>query len=126
MLEKGGIGRGIFIESRSVHNQRIERLWVDVYLGVKQIYLAVFLGLERSGVLDVANEIDMFCLHYVYLRRINNHLQRFLDGWNNHPISTERNMTPNQLWIYDLHRIIGSGTNIDIETWESMGNEEAQ
>ena len=89
-----------------------------MYLAVTQIYLTVFLVLERSGALDVSNELHLACLHYVFLPRINQHLEKFCEGWNNHALSTEKNRSPNQLLISWLHRIAGSRSTIDKELWE--------
>ena len=50
---------------------------------------------------------------------------QFIDGWNNHPLSTERNLTPNQLWIFGLHQISGTDSTIDRYLWEPDSFEEA-
>ena len=61
-----GPGRGSVIVGKSVHNQRIERLWRDVFQGVIGLFYNLFYHLESINVLDCTNEIDLYCLHYVY------------------------------------------------------------
>ena len=77
MLEHplGGPGRGGMICGKSVHNQRIERLWRDVFTGVIHLYYQLFYHMEENRVLDPLNESHLFCLHYVFLPRINKHLK---------------------------------------------------
>ena len=87
------------IAGSSTHNERIERLWRDVYRCVVSIFYEMFFNLESEGKLNPGNEIDLYCLHFIYLPRINSALESFVESWNNHPISTERNMTPNQLFV---------------------------
>ena len=103
MLAERGEGRSSFIAGSSVHNTRIERLWRDVYVQVTATYSAVFTSLESNGVLDPLNVVDLFCLHFVYIPRINQSLSLFQEAWNNHPLSTESNRTPLQL--YTLYAI---------------------
>ena len=40
----------------------------------------------------------MFLLHYVYTPRINNALENFCVSWNHHPLRTELNWSPLQIW----------------------------
>lgn len=52
--------------------------------------------------LDPLNEVDIFCLHFVFLPRINKCLTDFQGSWNCHPLSTEGNMSPLQLFVEGL------------------------
>lgn len=63
------------VTGSSIHNQRIERLWRYACM----------------------NEVDIFCLHQVYLPRVNDFLHQFAENWNN--LSSEHSQTPNQLFI---------------------------
>lgn len=87
------------ITGSSTHNERIERLWRDVHRCVGSLFYSTFKDLESQGALDPLNEVDLFSLHFVYIPRINSTLTSFRESWNNNPSSTERNLTPNQLFV---------------------------
>lgn len=87
------------VTGSSTHNTRIERMWRDVHRCVSVLFCDTFRQLEDEGRLDVLNEVDMFCLQFVFIQRINHALEVFAESWNNHPLSTEHNKTPNQLFI---------------------------
>ena len=87
------------IQGASVQNQRIERLWVDVWKDVTHVFYNLFYYLEQQGELDPSDQIDLFCLHYVFLPRINRCLKEFVDQWNNHGLRTEGNKSPVQLFV---------------------------
>ena len=98
MIEHRGTGRGSIITGSSVHNSRVERSHRDIYSGVLAFYARIFESMEDDGILDILNDGHVYCLHYVYIPRINASLEEFVSQMSNHPISSERNQSPLQMW----------------------------
>lgn len=103
---------------KSCHNQRIERLWRDVFGGCIVLFYTLFSDLERCGILDPNDDMQLWCLHHVFIPIINSHLTNWKNAWVHHPLRTERNATPMQLWITGLQRLWGTGSTVGREIFE--------
>ena len=109
MIRHRGAERRSMIVGSSVHNQRVERLWRDLFQSTIRLYYRLFHHLEARGILDPVNAIHPYCLHYVFLPRLNHSIHQFQDGWNHHPIRTASNQSPYQIFTAGALELQRSG-----------------
>ncbi|KAJ3817300.1 hypothetical protein F5880DRAFT_1493173 [Lentinula raphanica] len=100
---------------QSVHNVRIERLWVDVSNYITQPWNDIFSGLEQRYHLDISNPNHIWLLQYLFMDTINIILSFWAEGWNNHRI-TQRDgpsRSPEDMWGFDMlvHGIRGDSVD---------------
>lgn len=85
--------------------------------------------------LDPASESDLFVLHCVFLGVLNSHLEAFVNGWNHHPLRTERNWSPHKIWINGMidpgkrgqtavHDIVNGITDYGVDYYGPLPDEE--
>ena len=71
---------------------------------------------KGNGYLDTLNEVDMYCLCYIFEPRINKCISEFKESWNHHALSSEGKKTPYQFFEglnHECGSAIASSGNTD-------------
>jgi hypothetical protein len=99
-------GVGHYIWGRSVHNTRIERLWVDVTRGLGKKWKDLFVDLEAHHGLNVDLPAHIWLLHHLFLNDINEDAIAWAEYWNSHKmvIPGERSQTPHEMFFLSMIR----------------------
>lgn len=108
-----GRNRGSHLTGESKHNERIERLWKDVFLQVISSFYEMFYSLEDYDLLNVEDPLDMEALHQVYLPEINRRLLMFQEACNRHSVRTASHYSPHQMWVSGMLKSSSNYTSVD-------------
>ena len=98
MIKIRGPGRGSMITGPSTHNQRIGRLWRDMFDSVLGFYYELFSFVEENIIPDPFNEVDIAALNFTFIPLINEKLDAWRHGWLKHRGRTIKT-SPLHLWV---------------------------
>lgn len=71
--------------------------------------------LEDMGFLNPSSNIDLYCLHSVVEFLLSTTIENFMNSWNNHPISTANNKSPDQIFYMGLLRLLSDDASHEID-----------
>ncbi|KAJ7633530.1 hypothetical protein DFH06DRAFT_1272399 [Mycena polygramma] len=93
-----------YLFTTSVHNVRIERLWVDITAQLGATWAERFTVLELRHGLDINNISHIWLLHFLFLATINSQLAFFAQSWNQHRIQIRDgpNRSPADMFVFDM------------------------
>ncbi|KAK3108669.1 hypothetical protein FSP39_012900 [Pinctada imbricata] len=113
-------GRYGMLTGKSTHNQRIERLWRDVFEGVLSYFYHLFYHMEDIGILDPLNPKHLAALHYIFLDEINRKLDFWTQAWGSHRIRTVK-ASPIHLWTSGQLQNLTGADNENLEDYGVEG-----
>ena len=93
----------------STRKTRIERLWRTYNCSKMMKYRRMFRSMEQNNGLDRHNQVHIWCLHYIFIPRLNRELQAWVQSQNNkaHPGDPVQQLrrTPEQRFVEGLQRV---------------------
>ena len=102
---------------RSVHNIRIERLWVDVTKGFGCKWKDFFEVLEAHDGLNIDSDAHIWLLHHLFLDKINSDAIAWTATWNNHTLSrrNQAHQSPQHMYVHGIVKNGVRGVHFDYE-----------
>ncbi|KZP00988.1 hypothetical protein CALVIDRAFT_544040 [Calocera viscosa TUFC12733] len=116
MVAHRGPNRGSYIWGRSIHNTRIERLWVDVTNAFGRKWSEFFYTLETNHGMNPLNEDHIWLLHWLFLEDMNRDAVNFQNEWNFHTLALrEGNQRPVVLFLVGCLQLGARGITLRME-----------
>ena len=86
------------------------------------VFYYLFYALEDNQLLSHTDDVDLFALHYVFLSRINEHLETFNRAYSRHRVRTEGNHSPIQLWLQGMLTTTDQTAASDVYEFENLND----